>query len=69
MGTEGKDIRVGHHLIGSLAEKAEQPRHTKPVKKKKKKNGLAASLIMFVTTAVFPSRDVNGRSQTNMELP
>lgn len=24
---------------------------------------------MFVTTAVLPTRDVNGRSQTNMELP
>ncbi len=41
----------GHHLIGTSAEKPEQPRHIKP-----SQNGLAVALTMFVTTALFPSQ-------------
>lgn len=36
MGTEGKDIRVGHHLIGSLAEKQSSQDTQSQFKKKKK---------------------------------
>lgn len=41
--------KFGHHLIGPRAEKPEEPKHIKPGQ-----SGLAATLTMFVTTAVFP---------------
>lgn len=42
---------MGHHLTDPSTKKQEQPRHIKPGQR-----GLAATLTMFVTTALFPSQ-------------